>query len=159
MSENNPIRVFVTHAFQESDDYLRVFEFLESVDRFFYVNVSKPENVPQGGGIEAIKQELIDQIKQSEAVIALSSVYSEKESLARFELEVAEANHKPIIAIRPFGHMGDTPQGLASRAKEDIEWNDREMADALRRQARGEDTARWETIDFPGWDEHGEIDD
>jgi hypothetical protein len=29
--------------------------------------------------------------------------------------------------------------------------------DALKRQARGEDTARWETLDFPGWDEHGEI--
>jgi hypothetical protein len=37
VSESNPIRVFVTHAFQETDDYLRVFEFLESVDRFFYL--------------------------------------------------------------------------------------------------------------------------
>jgi hypothetical protein len=159
VSESNPVRIFVTHAFQESDDYLRVFEFLESVDRFFYVNVSKPENVPQSGGIEAIKQELIEQIKESEAVFALSSVFSEKESLARFELDVAEANHKPIIAIRPFGHMAETPGDLVSRAAEHIEWNDREMVDALRRQARGEATARWETIDFPGWDEHGEIDD
>jgi hypothetical protein len=157
VSESNPIRIFVTHAFQESDDYLRVFEFLESVDRFYYVNVSKPENVPQSGGIDAIKQELVDQIKQSEAVIALSSVYSEKESLARFELDVADANQKPVIALRPFGHVSETPQNLVTRAKENIEWNDREMVDAVRRQARGEDTARWETIDFPGWDEHGEI--
>ena len=35
MSEDNPIRVFLTHNFKESVDYLRVFEFLESVDRFF----------------------------------------------------------------------------------------------------------------------------
>lgn len=159
VSETNPIRVFVTHAFQESDDYLRVFEFLESADRFFYLNVSKPENIPPGGGIDAIKQELIDQIKQSEAIIALSSVYSEKENLVRFELDVAAANHKPIIAIRPYGHIGETPEDLVMRAEEHIEWNDREIVDALRRQARGEDTARWETIDFPGWDEHGEISD
>ena len=159
MSESNPIRVFATHNFEESDDYLRIFEFLESVDRFFYTNVSRPENIPQGGDMEAIKQELIDQIKMSEAVIALSSLYSEKESLARFELEVAEANHKPIIAIRPYGHIGETPEDLVTRAEEHIEWNDREIVDALRRQARGEDTARWETIDFPGWDEHGEISD
>ena len=157
MSESNPIRVFVTHAFQESDDYLRVFEFLESVDRFFYINVSKPENIPESGGTEAIKQELVEQIKACEAVLALSSVYAEKENLARFILDAADANHKPVIAIRPFGHMGETPPDLASRSKEHIEWNDREMVDALRRQARGEDTARWETIDFPGWDEHGEI--
>ena len=159
MSESNPVRIFVTHAFQESDDYLRIFEFLESVDRFFYVNVSKPENLPKGGGMDAIKQELIDQIKQSEAIIALSSLYSEQESLVRFELAVAEANHKPILAIRPFGHIGDTPEDLATRAKEHIEWNDREMVDALRRLARGEETSRWETIDFPGWDEHGKIED
>ena len=64
MSENNPIRVFATHTFEESDDYLRVFEFLESLDRFYYVNVSKPENIPMSGGLQAIKDELIEQIKQ-----------------------------------------------------------------------------------------------
>jgi hypothetical protein len=157
VSESNPIRVFVTHAFQETDDYLRVFEFLESVDRFFYLNVSKPDSVPESGGIEAIKEELIAQIKEAEAVIVLPSLYEEKESLARFLMDAADANGKPMIAIRPFGGLLETPQAIVERTKEHIEWNDREIADALKRQARGEDTARWETLDFPGWDEHGEI--
>ena len=156
VSESNPIRVFVTHAFQETDDYLRVFEFLESVDRFFYLNVSKPDNVPESGGIEAIKEELIAQIKESEAVIVLPSLYEDEESLARFLMDAADANSKPMIAIRPFGGLLETPQAVVERVKEHIEWNDREIVDALKRQARGEDTARWETIDFPGWDEHGE---
>lgn len=159
MSESNPIRVFVTHAFQETDDYLRVFEFLESVDRFFYLNVSKPDNVPTTGGIEAIKDELIRQIKEAEAVIVLPSLYEEKESLARFLMDAADANSIPMIAIRPFGGLQETPQAIVDRTREHIEWNDREIVDALKRQARNEDTARWETIDFPGWDEHGEIDD
>ena len=159
MSESNPIRVFVTHAFQETDDYLRVFEFLESVDRFFYLNVSKPDNVPTTGGIEAIKDELIQQIKASEAVIVLPGLYEEKQSLARFLMDAADANSKPMIAIRPFGGLLETPPAVAERVKEHIEWNDREIVDALKRQARGEDTARWETIDFPGWDAHGEIKD
>ena len=159
MSESNPIRVFVTHAFHETEDYLRVFEFIESVDRFFYLNVSKPDNVPQTGGVEAIKEELIAQIKESEAVIVLPSLYVEKESMARFLMDAADANHKPMIAIRPFGGVAETPEAVAERIKELIEWNDREIVDALRRQARGEDTARWETIDFPGWDENGEVDE
>jgi hypothetical protein len=159
VSESNPIRVFVTHAFQETDDYLRVFEFLESVDRFFYLNVSKPDNVPESGGVEAIKEELIAQIKESEAVIVLPSLYEDKESLARFLMDAADANSKPMIAIRPFGGLLETPAAVAERVKEHIEWNDREIVDALKRQARGEDTARWETIDFPGWDADGEIDD
>ena len=149
MSEKNPIRVFVAHSFEESDDYLRVFEFLESVDRFFYLNVSKPENVPQSGGLEAIKDELIAQIKESEAVIMPASLYMDKPDLARYQLDVAEANDKGTIAIRPFGGMLETPKELTDRVQEHIQWNDREIVDALKRQARGEDTARWEVIDFP----------
>ena len=159
MSESNPIRVFVTHAFQESDDYLRVFEFIESVDRFFYLNVSKPDNVPESGGIEAIKEELIAQIKECEAVIVLPSLYEEKQNMARFLMDAADVNSKPMIAIRPFGGIGETPDAVVERVKEHIEWNDREIVDALRRQARGEDTARWETIDFPGWDADGEVEE
>lgn len=157
MSENNPIRVFVTHSFDESDDYLRVFEFLESADRFFYLNVSKPENMPTTGGLDAIKEELINQIKSSEAVIVLPSIYEQKGDLARFMMDAADANNKPMIAIRPFGGVADTPQAIVDRAKEHIEWNDREIVDALKRQARGEDTSRWEVIDFPGFDADGEI--
>ena len=148
MSEANPIRVFVSHTFQESDDYLRVFEFLESVDRFFYLNCSKPENVPQSGGLESIKDELIAQIKECEAVIILASQYLEQTDLTKFEIDVAEANEKPVIAIRTFGGVTETPQELVERANEHIEWNEREMVDSLKRQARLEDTSRWETIEF-----------
>ena len=157
MYEKDPIRVFVTHVFVENDDYLRVFEFLESVDRFFYLNVSKPENVPTTGGMEAIKDELIQQIKQSEAVIVLPSVFEQKSDLVRYMMDVADANSIGMIAIRPFGGLAETPQEIVHRVKEHIEWNDREIVDALKRQARGEDTARWEVVDFPGFDADGEI--
>lgn len=149
MSENNPIRVFVTHTFDETLDYLRVFEFLEAMDHFYYLNVSKPEKVPESGGMEAIKDELIVQIKASEAIIVLASLYSEKNKLISFEMDVAEANGKPIIAIRPFGGMGESPADLVERASENVEWNEREIANALKRQARMEDTSRWDVIDFP----------
>ena len=148
MSESNPIRVFVAHNFRESDDYLRVFEFLESVERFFYVNVSKPENIPQSGGMDAVKDELIRQIKDCEAMIVLASMYLEQPDTARYQIAVAEANAKPIIVIRPFGGLAETPEDLAERAAEHIQWNEREIVDALKRQARLEDTARWETIEF-----------
>lgn len=158
MSENNPITVFASHSFEESDDYLRVFEFLESVDRFYYINVSKPENVPASGGQQAIKDELIEQIKTSEAVIVLSSLYDDKPEIAKFIMDVAEANGKGMVAIRPFGGLLETPKELVERCQEHIEWNDREIADALRRQGRGEDTSRWEVLDFPGFDADGPTD-
>ena len=157
MSESNPIRVFATHNFQETDDYLRIFEFLESVDRFYYLNVSKPENLPTTGGAQEIRDELIRQIKESEAMFVLSSAWEQNQEQVNFMMDVAEANKIGMIAIKPFGGLQDTPPELAQRCAEHIEWNDREMVDALKRQARGEDTARWEVLDFPGWDENGPI--
>lgn len=149
MYENNPIRVFVTHCFSEDEDYLRFFEFLEGVDRFFYVNCSKPQNVPASGGMDAIKEELIAQIKEAEAVVVLANQFAQKGDIIRFQMDVADANEIPMIAVRPFGGVTETPRELTERVSEHIEWNSREMADALRRQARLEDTARWDVIDFP----------
>ncbi|MDJ0917356.1 MAG: hypothetical protein QNJ05_06285 [Woeseiaceae bacterium] len=153
MSESNPIRVYVTHAFDESDDYLRVFEFLESDDRFYYLNVAKPENIPESGGLEAIKDELIQQIKQSEVVIVLPSVHDKKADLSRFQMDVADANDIAKISIKPFGGMGTVPKEVEERCNEIVEWNEREMVDAIKKHGRGEDTARWEVIDFPGIEE------
>ena len=85
VSEKNPIRVYVTHVFEESDDYLRVFEFLESVDRFYYLNCSDPANVPETGGIAGIKDAFIEQIKASEAVVALASVYADHTELIQYQ--------------------------------------------------------------------------
>jgi hypothetical protein len=158
VSENKPITVFATHVFEESDDYLRVFEFLEGVDRFYYINVSKPENIPQSGGLQGIKDELIEQIKAAEALFILSSIYEQRSDIVKFIMDVAEANNKGMIAIRPFGAVSETPPEMIERCQEHIEWNDRDMADALRRQARGEDTQRWEVLDFPGFDADGPTD-
>ncbi len=155
MSEKNPIRVFVAHTFIESDDYLRIFEFLESVDRFFYVNVSKPENIPAQGGLEAIKDELIAQIKDSEVVVIVNDALAEKPDLVDYMMDVAEANDINIISIQPFGHIGETPPQIVGRVKDDMEWNARTIADAITYQARGQETSRWEVVDFPGFDSDG----
>ena len=157
MSEQNPIRVFVTHSFDESDDYLRIFEFLECVDRFYYLNVSKPEDAPASGGMDEIKDVLIQQIKASEAVFVMPALFESQPDLVKFMMDAADANGKPMIVIRPFGQVTETPQALIDRCNEHIEWNAREMVDALKRQARLEDTARWEVVDFPGYDSDGEV--
>ena len=157
MSENNPIRVFVTHAFSESDDYLRLFEFLECVDNFYYLNVSLPEEAPKSGSMEETKDILIQQIKEAEAVMVLASLYETQPDLVNFMMDGANAAGKPVIVLRPFGGLTETPKELVARAHEPIKWDAREMVDSLKRQARLEDTNRWETIDFPGYDSDGEM--
>jgi hypothetical protein len=153
VSESNPIRVYVTHAFQETFDYLRVFEFLESVDRFYYLNTAKPENIPDSGGMDSIKDELIQQIKPAEVLIVLPAVCEEKTDLVRFQMDVADANKIPVIGMKHVGGVEELPRLMTERCAEIVEWNEREMVDAIKKHGRGEDTQRWEVIDFPGIEE------
>ncbi len=148
MSERNPIRVYVTHTFAEHEDYHRVFEYLEAASNFFYLNCSAPGRVPTGGGKEGLKDELRNQIREAEVVLVLSSLYAAHRDWIVYQMDAAQALDLPIIAIEPFGGVGDVPPDVAKRAAERVRWNDRSIVDAARRQARHEDTTRWEVIEF-----------
>ena len=147
MSQANPVRLFVTHAWENSDDYLRVFEYLESARNFFYRNYSTPDRRP-GGDKEALREDLRQQIKPVEAVIALSSLFDGHQDLLTFQLLYAQASHKPVMLMKPFGTRNEVPKAILDLANEVIEWDERALVDAIRRQARHEETTRWDTIEF-----------
>jgi hypothetical protein len=147
MSEQNPIRIFVTHVFSSHPDYHRVFEYLESSSNFFYKNCSTPE-MPKAGGKEAMKQALLEQIRAAEIVIVVSSMYSENRDWIAYQMDVAQAADIPIVALAGFGGTGRIPEEVKGRAAEVIEWNERLMVDAVRKHARHEDTKRWDVIEF-----------
>lgn len=148
MSEKNPIRIFVTHAFANNPDYHRVFEYLESSPNFFYVNCSSPDHPPGVGGKEALKEEYRAQLKNAEVVIVLSSLYIQNEYWVTYQMDAAQANNLPLVALGVFGGTADVPAEVAKRAAEVVDWNEREIVDAVRRQARHEDTQRWDVIEF-----------
>lgn len=147
MSEANPIRIFVTHVFSDHPDYNRVFEYLESSSNFFYQNCSNPDPAPTGGK-EAIKEALLAQIRAAEIVIVVSSMYSENRDWITYQMDAAQAADIPIIALVPFGGTGRVPDEIKGRAAEIVEWNERSIVDSVRKEARHEDTKRWEVIEF-----------
>jgi hypothetical protein len=147
MSQANPVRLFVTHVWENSDDYLRVFEYLESSRNFFYRNYSTPERRPEGDK-EALREDLRRQIAPVEAVIALSSLFETHQDLFTFQLLFAQASQKPVILMKQFGSRKPVPKAITDLADEIVEWDERALVDAIRRQARHEDTTRWDTIEF-----------
>jgi len=147
MSQANPVRVYVTHLWDESDDYLRVFEYLESARNFYYRNSAVPGQRPNGGK-EAQKEELRRQISAAEAVIGLSSLYERDQDLLAFQLAYAQASNKPVVLLRRFGATQAVPKPLSDLADEVIDWDERALVDAVRRQARHEDTTRWDVVEF-----------
>jgi len=147
VSQANPIRLFITHAWEMSDDYLRVFEYLESARNFFYKNYSTPDQ-PPGAEKEAQRENLRKQIAPVEAVIALSSLYDAHQDLLTFQLLFAQASKKPVILMKPFGSTKAAPKAILDLASEIVEWDERALVDALRLHARQEKSGRWDTIEF-----------
>ena len=147
ISQQNPVRLFVSHVFAPSDDYLRVFEYLESSHNFYYRNCSDPAQRGTGER-DKLKDELRRQIALAEVVIVPSAQYSAYRDWIDFQLNCAKGLDKPVIVLETFGVKQKMPVQLEALADEIVEWNERDIADAIRRQARHEDTTRWDTIDF-----------
>jgi len=148
MSEDNPIRIFVTHTFSDHADYARVFEYLESSSNFFYKNCSAPNRKPASGGKEALKEELRTQIQDAEIVIVPASMYADAPDWVQYQMIAAQAIKTPIVALELFGGAGEVHPEIAKRVNETVGWNERLIVDAIRHHARGEDTKRFETIEF-----------
>jgi hypothetical protein len=148
MSQRDPIRVFVTHAWEQSDDYQRVFEYLESARNFYYRNCSNPEQHPVDKSVEGLREELRTQIAPSEVVVALSSLYATHRDLLLFQLHFAKASDKPVVLMPGFGREVPLPTAVTSLTDLAAAWDERALVDAIRRQARHEDTTRWDTIEF-----------
>lgn len=148
MSEKDPIRLFVAHLFQDDQDYLRVFEYLESRDKFFYLNTANPDAMPPDGGQEAMKQILIEQIQAAEIMVMTVATFDKNPDLVRFQMDAAQAKKMPILVIQSFGGTVAIQKEVLDRADDLVEWNDRVITDSIRRLARNEDTAMWEVIEF-----------
>jgi len=147
VSQQNPVRVFVAHAFESNDDYRRLFEYLESSRNFFYKNCSIPE-LPAGLDKEGLRQELRKQINLAEVVLIPAATFIANQEWVDFELNCAKGFDKPVVVLNLFGLTAKLPVQLEALADDIVEWNERDIVDAIKRQARHEESTRWDTVDF-----------
>jgi hypothetical protein len=146
-SPSNPIRLFVTHAWADNEDYTRVFEYLEASGNFYYKNTSQPQ-AKRPIDKESEREELRRQIAPCEVVVVVPGAYVIAPELVLFEMTFAKAADRPIVAMENFGSSVPLPKAIADMADEVSSWNERNLIDALRRQGRHQETTRWDTIEF-----------
>ncbi|MCC7330295.1 MAG: hypothetical protein IT484_09120 [Gammaproteobacteria bacterium] len=146
MSENNPIRVFVVHAFAEHPDYMKVFEYLESRPNFYYQNCARPD--ARAGSGESMQDELRRQIEPAEIVILPVTLFAINPVLVTFEVDTAMALKKPVLAIKSFGETIAIKKSLLDKADDIVEWNNRSITEAIKRLARNDASGQWEVIEF-----------
>jgi hypothetical protein len=143
----NPIRLFVTHFWEENDDYTRVFEYLEAPGTFYYTNTSQP-HAKRPLDKESQREDLRRQIAPCEVLIALPAAYRASPEIVLFQMTFAKAADRPIVALENFGSSEALPKAFKDLADEVSAWNERSLIDALKRQARHQESTRWDTIEF-----------
>jgi len=148
MSERNPIRLYAVHGWHRDEDYARLFEYLESADNFFYRALSDPDAVsPQGDGVAARRSLISDALKEAECVVCAAGSWERFNDWARYTVEAARRLDLPVVVIEHFGPK-DMDVRLKGFAAETVGWDSRSIVDAIRREARHEDTTRFDTIEF-----------
>ncbi|MEA3135337.1 MAG: hypothetical protein QOG17_3183 [Gammaproteobacteria bacterium] len=146
-SPANPIRLFVTHVWEENDDYTRIFEYLEASGTFYYLNTGQPQ-AKRPIDKESQREDLRRQIAPCEVVVVVPGAYLAAPELVLFQMNFAKAADRPIVAMENFASVEPLPKAIADLADEVSAWNERNLIDALRRQARHQETTRWDTIEF-----------
>jgi hypothetical protein len=146
-SPANPIRLFVTHTWTENDDYTRVFEYLEASGNFYYLTTGQPQ-AKKPIDKESQREDLRRQIAPCEVVVVVPGAYFAAPDLVLFQMNFAKAADRPIVAMENFGSVDPLPKAIKDVADEVCAWNERMLIDALRRQARHQETTRWDTIEF-----------
>ena len=80
--------------------------------------------------------------------MALSSLYGTHRDLLVFQLHFAKASNKPVILLPGFGAELVLPRDATDLVDAQAGWDERALVDAIRREARHEETTRWDTIEF-----------
>ena len=130
----NPIRIFVTHTWEENDDYARVFEYLEAPGTFHYHTTSQPQ-AKRPIDRESQREDLRRQIAPCEVVIVLPAAYRAAPDLVLFQMQFAKSADRPVVAMENFGSTEPIAKAIADLADEVSAWNERSLIDAL--QAAG----------------------
>jgi hypothetical protein len=147
VTQKNPIRLFVAHVWAADDDYHRIFEYIESTPNFFYRNTSTPEARPAGDK-EALRESLRNQIGEAEVVVLPAALYRRNVEWVEFQMHCAKAYDKPLIVLEPFGGTETIAPAVQDLADDVVPWDQRQLIDAIKREARHEETTRFDVIEF-----------
>lgn len=146
-TEQDPVRIFVTHRWTDHDDYRRFFEYIGEVDNFFYENLTRPGEERPASRLKA-EEHLSLGISAAEVLVVLAPVWEEEPALVELQIALARRHRRAVIALRGSGTQ-TFPRQLEPLVDAVVIWNERLIVDAILLHGRGDDTNRFEVIDFP----------
>jgi hypothetical protein len=125
-------RVFISHAWNYSDDYRRIVQFLNEAPNFRWVNLSVPQHNPAQG--EDLEYEVRNQMRPADVFLIIGGMYASRREWIDFELSFARRIGRPIIGIVKWGSER-VPVAIQNAASEIVGWNGASIVGAIRQHA------------------------
>lgn len=125
--------LFISHAWNYSDDYNTVVKWLNDAQNFSWKNYSVPSHDSCSEKTNSgLKNCLTRQISPASGVIIISGMYAAHSDWIDYEIDEAVRLGKTIIGLKPRGQER-VPQKVQDHAKEMVSWNSASLIDAIRR--------------------------
>ena len=125
-------RVFISHAWDYSEDYRGVVRFLNESPYFYWENLSVPEHDPVPG--EDLEYELRNQMRPADVFLIIAGMYVPHRKWIDFELRFARRIGRPILGVIKWGSQR-VPTAIQDVATEMVGWHRYSVVSAIRKYA------------------------
>ena len=135
MPEPEPYRIFISHAWDDNEEYKRLVRVLQEAPSFQWTNTA-PNAASVPPETEAgLTRALAEQIQAAQVVVILGGIYSDHSFWIKKETSLAAAMGKPILGVSPWGNER-LPDVVRQTASEIVGWNTKAITSAIQRLAQ-----------------------
>jgi hypothetical protein len=129
-------KIFISHAWNYSEHYWKVVEWLNEAPNFSWQNCSVPrhDSCPDDSSTVALEKCMDSQIQKADCVVIFGGMYSAYSDWIEYEIKKAYWENKTIICIKPWGQER-MPQIVQDYADVIVGWNQSSVVDAIRKNS------------------------
>jgi MTH538 TIR-like domain (DUF1863) len=122
--------IFISHAWDYSEDYRKIESWLNDAPNFTWNNLSVPKHDPISSK-DQLKARLHDQMRPADVFIILGGMYVAHSEWILYEINFARRIGRRIIGIQPWGSTV-MPLAVQQASDEIVGWNRNSIVNAVR---------------------------
>ncbi len=125
------VRLFISHSWDYSEDYVNLVNFLRRIEDFDFYNYSVPKHNPLSADTDKkLLDELCDQLRGCHILIVLATMRPTYSEWIQKEILIANVYDKAVLAILPRGQKR-VASIISTYSDEIVKWNTKSIRKAI----------------------------
>ncbi|MFW9924936.1 MAG: TIR domain-containing protein [Candidatus Thorarchaeota archaeon] len=131
MSQGKRVRLFISHSWDYSDEYVELVNFLRNLTEFNFYNYSVPKHNPlKADNDKELLTELCEQLRGCHILVVLATMRPSYSDWIQKEILIANVYGKPVLAIKP-KKQKRISSFLITYSDKIVPWNTRSIRKAI----------------------------